>query len=424
MSSAHGQGTITGHEGHEHHVLPLSVYYGVYFALLVLTVLTVAVSFANLGPMSLPAAMFVAVIKAACVAGFFMHLRYDNRFLTLIFACSLLFLAVFFAFTLFDLSARGDFVQEEKTFTAKLQGAATYRLNPMKLTHHHHSTNAIDVLVERRKAAVAAAKAAKAKAIAKKAKPKVAKTPFADYKAPSASFLASAKKLFVKSTCATCHGNTGLGDGPAGKSLPPGKRPRNFHTEKFKNGATVGGIFKTLAQGIPGTLMASFAHLPSKDRYALSKYVRHIYVTARLKKLKKTSKAAPKQAKKAVKVAKAPAKATKKGPFADYKAPSAAYLASAKKLFIQSTCGTCHGNEGKGDGVVAKSLPADKRPRNFHSGKFKNGASTVAIFKTLAKGIPGTLMASFAHLSTEKRMKLAKYVRHIYVTARIKKVNK
>jgi len=273
MASSHGQITATGHEGHEHHVLPMFVYMGVYGSLLVLTVL---VSFWDLGPLSLPVAMVVAVIKAAFVIGFFMHLRYDSRFLSLIVAVSILFLAIFFSFTLFDLTARGEFSQEEKTFLAKEQGAAVYRVSMAKLTgHHHHAPSAIAALEARRKAAIAAAKAAAAAKSGKgktdKPKPAVEK-----YTPPSDEYLAKAKELFV-AQCASCHGKEGRGDGLAAQGFPKAHKPRNYYTDKFKNGHTVAAIYKSITKGFP-PYMNSFQGLPSEQRLMLARYVRHIYM--------------------------------------------------------------------------------------------------------------------------------------------------
>jgi cytochrome c oxidase subunit IV len=110
-----------GHPKHEDHVLPTAVYLKVYGALLVLTYLTVQVSFWALGAFSLPVAMFVAIVKAGLVVGFFMHLRYDTRFHSLVFFGTLLFLAIFAAFTLFDLSTRGEYTQEQDTFALEAE---------------------------------------------------------------------------------------------------------------------------------------------------------------------------------------------------------------------------------------------------------------------------------------------------------------
>jgi len=102
---------IPVHESH-HHVMPLKTYFTVFGALIFLTVITVLVSYANLGPASLPVAMFVALIKAGLVVGFFMHLKYDDRFNAFVFFSTLLFIAIFFALTLADISTR-DAMQQE-----------------------------------------------------------------------------------------------------------------------------------------------------------------------------------------------------------------------------------------------------------------------------------------------------------------------
>jgi cytochrome c oxidase subunit 4 len=103
------------HEIHEH-VSPVSAYVKVLSALLVLTALTYAVSFASLGPASLPVAMFVAVCKATLVCMFFMHLRYDDRYHVFVFMSTIIFVAIFFTFTLFDLQSRPRLNEEQETF--------------------------------------------------------------------------------------------------------------------------------------------------------------------------------------------------------------------------------------------------------------------------------------------------------------------
>jgi cytochrome c oxidase subunit 4 len=103
---AHGH----GHGGADHvpHVLPLNVYFKTYISLLVLTALTVGASFLKLGDTGgLILALMVATVKASIVALVFMHLYWDQKFFAIIFASSVLFLAIFLAFTMFDTNARG-----------------------------------------------------------------------------------------------------------------------------------------------------------------------------------------------------------------------------------------------------------------------------------------------------------------------------
>jgi len=94
-----------GHD--EPHVLPLSVYFGVWGALVVLTAFTVIVSRFDFGSANTVVAMIVATIKATLVALFFMHLLYDNKLNMVILMASFLFVAVFFTPTLIDLGTRG-----------------------------------------------------------------------------------------------------------------------------------------------------------------------------------------------------------------------------------------------------------------------------------------------------------------------------
>lgn len=101
-SGTHGEHTAHGH------VTPLSTYVKVFVALLVLTVLTVAVSYVPLGGASLFVAMVIAVAKAALVVMYFMHLKGDDPFHTFVFAGTLIFIAIFFTLTFADLTTRDE----------------------------------------------------------------------------------------------------------------------------------------------------------------------------------------------------------------------------------------------------------------------------------------------------------------------------
>ncbi|NOY27198.1 MAG: cytochrome oxidase subunit IV [Oligoflexia bacterium] len=90
------------------HVEPIGIYLTVFGMLIVLTMLTFAVSYAELpGNWSLVAAMTVATIKAMLVGAWFMHLKHDTRFNLMVFLSAFWFMAVFFGFTMTDLTTRG-----------------------------------------------------------------------------------------------------------------------------------------------------------------------------------------------------------------------------------------------------------------------------------------------------------------------------
>ncbi len=91
---------------------------------------------------------------------------------------------------------------------------------------------------------------------------------------PNPDLLAKGMAVFAQ-TCAPCHGAAGEGDGPAGKLLHPA--PRNFtQNAGWQNGYRINDIYKTLADGIKGTNMVSFAYLSTRDRMALVHYVQSL----------------------------------------------------------------------------------------------------------------------------------------------------
>ncbi|MGB5872664.1 MAG: cytochrome c [Bacteroidota bacterium] len=89
---------------------------------------------------------------------------------------------------------------------------------------------------------------------------------------PTDTLLARGEELY-SANCSTCHGNEGVGDGPAGLSLNP--VPRNFQSpEGWTHGQKVSEIYRTLEEGITKNGMASYNYLPPEDRFALAHYVR------------------------------------------------------------------------------------------------------------------------------------------------------
>ncbi len=103
----HGHGD--GHGGHGHgmsHVLPMKVLLGTWGALMVLTVLTVAVAklpiFDFGASPNLLIAMVIATVKATLVCLYFMHLRYDKLFHTVVFISAILLATLFVSFALMD----------------------------------------------------------------------------------------------------------------------------------------------------------------------------------------------------------------------------------------------------------------------------------------------------------------------------------
>jgi cytochrome c oxidase subunit 4 len=103
---AHGHGHDDG--AVHAHVSSSLFYIAVFGALLMLTGLTVGQSYVDLGRLNIILVIVIASLKASLVVSFFMHLRWDNKFNVLMFISGLLFIGVFFAYTMNDTDRRGE----------------------------------------------------------------------------------------------------------------------------------------------------------------------------------------------------------------------------------------------------------------------------------------------------------------------------
>jgi cytochrome c oxidase subunit 4 len=84
------------------HVVPLPTLFAVLGTLLVMTFVTVAVSWFDFGRFNLWIAIGIAVFKASLVLLFFMHLKYDKPFNAIVIIVSIALVALFIAITLTD----------------------------------------------------------------------------------------------------------------------------------------------------------------------------------------------------------------------------------------------------------------------------------------------------------------------------------
>ncbi|HUB32107.1 MAG TPA: cytochrome C oxidase subunit IV family protein [Bryobacteraceae bacterium] len=89
------------------HVDSVKTYAAVFIALIILTVVTTAVAFVDLGPFSVVAALLIACGKMLLVALFFMHVRHSTRLTRLVLVGAVLWLGILIAFTLSDVFSRG-----------------------------------------------------------------------------------------------------------------------------------------------------------------------------------------------------------------------------------------------------------------------------------------------------------------------------
>ena len=89
-----------------HHVTALPVYFGIFAALMVLTIITVWVSRFDLGLLNTPIALAIATLKATLVILFFMHVIHSTRLTWVVIISSFLWLALLFVLTFADFFTR------------------------------------------------------------------------------------------------------------------------------------------------------------------------------------------------------------------------------------------------------------------------------------------------------------------------------
>ncbi len=196
--------------------------------------------------------------------------------------------------------------------------------------------------------------------------------------------LEKGKQVYLEK-CAYCHGDKGKGDGPSADYSMP--QPRNLTKGHIKIRSTSFGKIPTdedllhaINNGMRGTTMPGWRHLPKNDRKSLVIYVKSL--SKKFEKFKKRGKSH-----KIIKVGKPPALSPES-------------LARGKKLFM-ANCSGCHGVEGRGDGVTTQRIIDYSSnaiwPRNLSQPwTFRRGNSRKDLFKTLRTGLSTTAMPKFS----------------------------
>jgi cytochrome c oxidase subunit 4 len=100
------------------HVSPKGVYYAIFGALMVFTIITVEVARYNLGRLNFPVAIGIAITKATLVILFFMHAKYSSKLTKLFVGTAFFFLAILLGLTMTDYLSRG-----KRTYSGGAAGA-------------------------------------------------------------------------------------------------------------------------------------------------------------------------------------------------------------------------------------------------------------------------------------------------------------
>ncbi len=88
------------------HIVSKTIYFLIFGALMVLTVVTYLVALVDLGALNVVVALAVAVTKAVLVVLFFMHVRYSNRLTKIVVISGFFWLALLITLTLSDYFTR------------------------------------------------------------------------------------------------------------------------------------------------------------------------------------------------------------------------------------------------------------------------------------------------------------------------------
>jgi cytochrome c oxidase subunit 4 len=93
-------------ESHNGHILSIKFLTAIFAALIFLTAVTVISTRVDFGYLKVVVALILATTKALLVILYFMHLRYESRFLKLIVFMCFFILAIFIGMTFLDVAYR------------------------------------------------------------------------------------------------------------------------------------------------------------------------------------------------------------------------------------------------------------------------------------------------------------------------------
>lgn len=175
--------------------------------------------------------------------------------------------------------------------------------------------------------------------------------------------LAEGRQLYEK-TCASCHGMTGRGDGPAAHGMNP--RPPAVGDHETMRDVSPATMYRIASVGISGTPMTGFASaLTVEQRWNIVSYLISLRTT-------------PQQ------------------------------RAEGEGLFTQR-CAQCHGALGAGDGTLARSL--SRLPQEIGSFSWQAGHSDVQLTDVVRDGLTGTAMPANRELDSHQLRSVVAYLR-------------
>lgn len=229
--------------------------------------------------------------------------------------------------------------------------------------------------------------------------------------------------------CAACHGVNGDGQGAVATFLYP--KPRSFRGGKYRlvstdnNVPTRDDLQAVLLRGMPGSSMPSWAHLSQADRDLLVGEVirltgegaRERYIV-KLKDQDQLTDEDLKDPEVQNEIKEFVLRQTTPGALSEVPAipaADAAAIARGKQLYTRQSCHSCHGVEGRGDGV--QKMIDDEgfatRARDLTRGIYKGGHDTASLYRRIRYGMPGTPMPASQNLKSDEIIDLGHFLRSL-----------
>ncbi len=203
-----------------------------------------------------------------------------------------------------------------------------------------------------------------------------------------------------KERCASCHGQSGRGDGEYAGFLNP--RPRDFTSGRFKFRSTETGglptdedLVHSITEGLHGTSMPSWKPFLSPQQ-----------VQAVIGQVKSFSPRFAAEPPKPIAIGAEPPSSPKT-------------IDAGHAVYDKLKCAACHGTDGRGTGAIAHELKDDwGRPTGATNlaepWTFRGGDTARDIFLRFRTGMNGTPMPSFLGAATEPELwQLAVYVQSL-----------
>jgi high-affinity iron transporter len=189
---------------------------------------------------------------------------------------------------------------------------------------------------------------------------------------PSSALDVAEGKAIYAQRCASCHGASGLGDGPAGRGLNPA--PPAIGTFELMHGQSPGLTYRVVSVGIAGTPMAGYAGtLTPQQRWNVVSYIGSMRSTE-------------------------------------------AQRLEGEGLYTQR-CASCHGAAGAGDGALARSL--SRLPPDIGTVAWQSEHSDDQLADVVRAGIAGTAMPASNELSSAQVQSVVAYLRTLPMKDRV-----